>query len=218
VEYTPPAVSHALITIVRLLASIPSIVFGLVGLMVVAPLVENLFVTVEMQIQYLSRFQMSGRGLLASVVVLTFMIVPMVISLSIDAMRGVPRHYVEAGYSFGMSRFRVVIKIMLPSARSGVFAGIALAAGRGIGESIAVSMVCGGIGVLPNLSFGFAALLAPILPLSAAIVNKSEVINVPAVQSALFTCGALLLLFGALVSIGSKAIERGIRKREGHDG
>ena len=217
VEYTPPALSGFLITIVRLLASIPSIVFGLVGLMTVAPLIENLFVTTERQIQYLAYFQMTGKGLLTSAIVLAFMIVPMVISLSVDAMRGVPDHYKEAGYSFGMSKFRVILKVILPSARSGIFASIALAAGRGIGEAIAVSMVCGGVGVLPRLSMGFATLLSPVLTLSAAIVNKSEAMSVAEVQAALFACGAVLLVFGTLMSVGSRGVERLIRRKEGYD-
>ena len=217
VEYTPPAISGFFVTIVRLLASIPSIVFGLVGLMTIVPLIEKLFITTEKQIQYLDSFQMTGRGLLASATVLAFMIVPMVISLSIDALRGVPSHYKEAGFSFGMSRFRVVMKIILPSARSGILASIVLAAGRGIGEAIAVSMVCGGVGVMPDLSRGFATLLAPVLTLSSAIVNKSEAMSVPEVQSALFACGAILLVFGTLMSVGSRVIDRTIRKKEGYD-
>jgi phosphate transport system permease protein len=217
VEYAPRKLANVLISFVRLLASIPSIVFGLVGIMTVVPLIEMLFVTTERQIKYLDQFQMTGRGLLASATVLTFMIVPMIISLSIDAMQSVPKNYVEAGYSFGMSKFRVVLKVILPSARSGIIASIILAAGRGIGEAIAVSLVCGGFGYLPNLSTGFATLLAPILTLSSAIVNKSETMGVPTAQSALFTCSAILLVLGAIMSISSKVVERIIRKREGYD-
>jgi len=217
VEFAPRRIAPMMLSIIRLLASIPSIVFGLVCLMTVVPLVERLFITPEKQIAYLDFFQMTGRGLLASATVLTFMIVPMIVSLSIDAMQSVPVSYLEAGHSFGMTRFRIVMKIVLPSARSGIIASIILAAGRGIGEAIAVSLVCGGYGYLPNLSTGFASLLAPILTLSTAIVNKQEGMSVASVQSALFTCGAILLVFGAIMSVGSKIIERTIRKREGYD-
>jgi len=215
VEYAPRRVAAFLTSIVRLLASIPSIVFGLVALMTVVPLVERLFITPEKQIAYLDFFQMTGRGLLSSSVVLTFMIVPMIVSLSIDALNSVPQSYIEVGHAIGMARFRIVSKISLPSARSGIIASIILAAGRGIGEAIAVSLVCGGVGYLPNLSTGYASLLAPILTLSSAIVNKSEGMSVAAVQSALFTCGAILLVFGAFLSVGSQVIKRVIRKREG---
>jgi phosphate transport system permease protein len=184
---------------------------------VIVPLVEKAFITTEMQIEYLRFFQITGRCLLSSVVVLTFMIVPMVISLTIDALNAVPDMYRETGYAFGMSHFRVILKIVLPSARSGIIAGLILAAGRGIGEAIAVSMVCGGVGNVPDLSMGFISLFTPILTLSSAIINKSEAMSVPAVESALFACGAVLLLFGAVLSIGARLIERQLRRRAGYD-
>lgn len=215
-ELAPRRVGEVLSAVVRLLASIPSVVFGLVGIIVVVPLVQSTFITTQMQIDFLPYFQMTGRGLLASVIVLTFMIVPMVISLSIDALRAVPGSFRETGYAFGMTRFRVIWKIVLPSARSGIIAGVLLAAGRGVGESIAVSMVCGGVGHIPNFLFGPAALLTPVLTLSAAIVNKSEAMSASSVEAALFACGALLLVFGALLSIAARLIERRLRRNLGN--
>ncbi|MCL1835024.1 MAG: phosphate ABC transporter permease subunit PstC [Oscillospiraceae bacterium] len=215
-EMAPRGLATVLTAIVRLLASIPSVVFGLIGVIAVVPLVEKLFITVDMQIDYLEFFQMTGRNMLSSAIVLTFMIVPTIISLSIDAIRAVPNSRREIGYAFGMSRFRVIWKIVLPSARSGIVAGMILGAGRGIGESIAVSMVCGGTAYIPNILHGFAAMLSPILPLSSAIINKSEAMSSPAVESALFACGAILLLMGAILSALARLIERRMRRRAGY--
>jgi len=216
-EYAPRRVSSVLISVVRLLASVPSVVFGLIGIIMVVPMVEKLFITVDRQIEYLEYFQMSGRNLLAAATVLTFMIVPTIVSLSVDAIRAVPHIHKETGYAFGMSKFRVISKIVLPGARSGITAGIILGAGRGIGEAIAVSMVCGGIGFLPNASLGFLNFLAPTLPLAAAIINKSEAMGSYAVESALFACGALLLFIGAFLSIGAKTVEIRMRRMAGYD-
>jgi len=216
-EYSSRRVSAVLISVVRLLASVPSVVFGLIGIIVVVPLVENLFVTPDRQIEHLEYFQMSGRSLLAAATVLTFMIVPTVVSLSVDAIRAVPHMFKETGYAFGMSKFRMIFKVMLPSARSGITAGIILGAGRGIGEAIAVSMVCGGIGFLPRASLGFINFLAPTLPLASAIINKSEAMGAYAVESALFACGAVLLIIGAILSIGAKLVEKRMRRMAGHD-
>jgi phosphate transport system permease protein len=216
-EYTTGRVSGALVAIVRLLASMPSVVFGLIGIMIVVPFVSGVFVTTDRQIEYLDYFQMSGRNLLSASIVLTFMVVPTVVSLTVDAIRAVPHMYRETGVAFGMSKFRVIAKIILPNARSGIIAGLVLAAGRGIGEAIAVSMVCGGIGFLPRASMGFINFLAPTLPLAAAIVNKSEAMGSYAVESALFTCGAALLLIGALLSVAAKLIERKLRRMSGYD-
>jgi len=216
-EYASRKVSAALIAVVRLLASVPSVIFGLIGIIVVVPFIENLFVTETMQSEYLDYFQMSGRSLLSAVIVLTFMIVPMIISLSVDAIRAVPHSYKETGYAFGMSKFRVIYKIILPGSRSGIIAGVILGAGRGIGEAIAVSMVCGGLGILPRTSLGFINFLAPTLPLSAAIVNKSEAMGSFAVESALFACGAVLLVIGAMLSVIAKTVEKKLRKQAGYD-
>jgi phosphate transport system permease protein len=216
-ELTPKTVAYILTAFIRLLASIPSVIFGLIGIITVIPWINEAFVTTELQIKYLDYFQITGRSLLASVIVLTFMIVPTVISLSIDAINAVPQNYKEAGFAFGMPHFRVIWKIMLPCARSGIIASLILAAGRGIGEAIAVSMVCGGVGIVPDFTKGFAALLAPILPLSAAIINKSEAMGAPAVDSALFSCAAILLIMGAFLSISAKIVERQMRKAVGYD-
>jgi len=216
-EYASGRVSTVLIAVVRLLASVPSVVFGLIGIITVVPFIDKLFVTVDRQFEYLEYFQMSGRNLLSAIIVLTFMIVPTVVSLTVDAIRTVPHTQKETGYAFGMSKFRVIFKIILPGSRSGITAGIILGAGRGIGEAIAVSMVCGGIGLLPNASFGFINFLAPTLPLAAAIVNKSETMGSMATEAALFTCGAILLVIGALLSIGAKLIEKRMRKQAGYD-
>ena len=216
-ELAPKKVAIVLTAFVRLLASIPSVVFGLVGIMTVVPFIEKTFVTVDLQIEFLDLFQLSGRNLLSSVVVLSFKIVPTIISLCINAIDAVPNDQKEVGFSFGMSHFRVIWKIILPSARSGIIAGVILGAGRGVGEAIAVSMVCGGIGNIPNPTHGFAALLTPVLPLSAAIINKSEAMGVASVESALFACGAILLLFGAALSVSAKLVEKHLRRVAGYD-
>ena len=216
-ELAPRRTAVVLTAFVRLLASIPSVIFGLVGVMTVVPFIEDKLITVDMQIEFLDYFQMSGRNLLSSVVVLSFMIVPTIVSLCINAINTVPYDQKEVGFSFGMSHFRVIWKIILPSARSGIIAGVILGAGRGIGEAIAVSMVCGGVGNVPMFSRGIAAMFTPVLPLSAAIVNKSEAMGVASVESALFACGAILLLFGAFLSVGANLVEKGLRRSAGYD-
>ena len=155
--------------------------------------------------------------MLSAVIVLTFMIAPTIISLSVDAINSVPYALKETGYSFGMTKFRVIYKITLPYSRSGIIAGVILGAGRGIGEAIAVSMVCGGLGFIPDLKLGFINLLAPTLPLASAIINKSEAMGSYAVEAALFSCGATLLIIGTILSLLAKYIERKIRMESGLD-
>lgn len=208
VEWTQGWLKTACIQLVRLLAAMPSVIFGLVGLMVVVPWLEKNLITVDTQIAFLEYFQMTGRNLLASTLVLGFMIVPTIVSLSVDALQAVPRAYREAGFSFGMSHGRVIYKILIPTAKRGIMSGILLGAGRGLGEAIAVSMVCGGIGIMPSAKLGLYNLLAPVLPLSAAIVNKSEAMGAGQVESALFTAAFLLLVFGVVTSLAARWIDQ----------
>lgn len=208
VEFSNHTWGYILTNLVRLLAAIPSVVFGLIGLIVVVPWIEKLFVTVDLQIEYLAYFQMTGKNLLSSVIVLTFMIVPTIVSISVDAIKAVPKSYKEAGFAFGMSHVRVIFRIILPTAKSGILSSVILGAGRGVGEAIAVSMVCGGIGILPNPSFGLYNFLAPVLPLSSAIVNKAEAMGASSVESALFTAALMLLLLGTGLSFLASYVEK----------
>ncbi len=216
-EFTNKKLSIVFTNITRLLAAIPSVVFGLIGIITIVPLVEKLFITTDMVIENLEYFQMTGKNLLSATIVLTFMIVPTIISLSTDAINAVPNHYKETGYAFGMSHFRVIWKIILPTARSGILSSIILGAGRGIGEAIAVSMVCGAIGFIPMAKLGFLNLLAPTLPLASAIVNKSEAMGSAPVESALFAAAAILLILGLLLSLGAKYIEKRLRRAAGYE-
>jgi len=216
-EMAPAPVAATLKAIVRLLASIPSVVFGLLGVIAVVPYIEEHFISTELQLAYLDYYQITGLCLLAAVIVLTFMIVPTVIAMSVDAIDTVPNHLKEVGYAFGMSHFRVIWKIILPSSRSGIIASITLAAGRGIGEAIAVSMVCGGLGIIPDFVKGFVAFIAPVLPLASAIVNKSEAMSSLSVKSALFACAAILLLFGTAMSIAASLVEKRMLKATGNE-
>ena len=185
--------------------------------MVIVPFIKETFITPEMQLQYLHdpimRMQLSGKSLLAGILVLGIMIMPTITALTTDAIKAVPLAYKEAGLGLGMSHWRVVTKIIIPSAKSGIFAGVILAAGRGTGEAIALSMVSGGISNIPQISHGGVFFLTPVLTLASAIVNKSEAMSVEAIQSALFTCGFILIFTSVFFSLSTKLVEKTMKGR-----
>ena len=217
-EFAPKPLAYVLTSLVRLLASIPSVIFGLIGVFIVVPVIRDLFITPELQFRYLHRFQITGLSLLAGVLVLTFMLVPTITALSSDAISAVPKRFREAGFAMGMTHFRVIRKIILPTGRTGIIAGVILAAGRGIGESIAITMVAGNIGLVPDFTMGFVAFLSPVLPLSPAIMLNAYGMGSEAVTSALFTSAAILLLIGAVLSISAKVVMSYMRKKVGYAG
>lgn len=201
-ELAPRAVRRPFETVVQLLAGIPSVVFGLVGLMVVVPFIANNVVPSNSGTA-VPEIPIDGSCLLAAIVVLGFMILPFFVTVATDSLRAVPRSYIDGGLALGMTRWRTITRIQLPAAAPGLVAGLVLAAARGIGEAIAISMVAGAIAFVPTLAHGpLYALLMPIRTMASAIVeNGGEAMDVPAMAAALFGLASLLLLFSITLSL-----------------
>lgn len=125
--------------IVGLMAGIPSVVYGLVGMIVVVPAVRELFGLPD------------GANLFSAVIVLSVMILPSVISVSETALRAVPREYEEASLALGATKTETIFKVTLPAAKSGILASAVLGIGRAIGEAMAVMMVSGNVPNMPGL-------------------------------------------------------------------
>ena len=123
VEFCPSWLRSPLTATVRLLAAIPSVIYGLVGLIVVVPLIAHTLITNKMAMSMISVAALDGSSILAGMIVLSIMICPIFIALSSDALRAVPRAYREAAFSLGISHWRTIIKVMLPVARQGIIAG-----------------------------------------------------------------------------------------------
>ena len=137
VHFCPKNIYVPLKSAVDLMAGIPSVVYGFFGLVVLVPLIRELF---------------GGRGMsaLAASVLLGLMILPTIIKVSETSIRAVPKSYYEGGLALGASHERSIFYIVLPDARSGIFAGIVLGIGRAVGETMAIMMVAGNQAVIPG--------------------------------------------------------------------
>lgn len=124
---------------VDLLSGIPSVVYGLVGMIVVVPMVREVFGLPD------------GANLFSAILVLTVMILPSVISVSETALRAVPPEYEEASLALGATKTETVFKVTLPAAKSGILTSVVLGIGRSIGEAMAVMMVSGNVANMPGL-------------------------------------------------------------------
>lgn len=214
-ELAPVRLRYILRIVIRLLASIPSVIYGLIGLMVVVPFIQELLISSELQIRYIDRFQLAGNSMLAGIVVLSIMIVPIIAALAVDAINAVPHHYKEAALALGISHWGTILRVILPAAKSGILAGIILSVGRAVGEAIALSMVSGGIGNIPQPGDGMVFFLTPVLTLASAIVNKSEIMSVPTIEAALFACGLVLLVTCVGLSLCARLVEYLVKRGEG---
>lgn len=135
----PPKIAKAVSSAVDLLSGIPSVVYGLLGMIIIVPMVREMFNLPD------------GANLFSAILVLAVMILPSVISVSVTAIRAVPKEYEEASLALGATKTETIFKVTLPAAKSGIVTAVVLGIGRAIGEAMAVMMVAGNVANMPGL-------------------------------------------------------------------
>lgn len=138
VEIAPKELAKFMSGAVELLAGIPSVLYGIFGLAVIVPTIQNLFDLPK------------GQSLLAVIIVLAIMMLPTVITVSETSIRAVPKAYKEGSLALGASKTETIFKVVVPAAKSGIMTGVVLGVGRAIGETMAVILVAGNTPVIPN--------------------------------------------------------------------
>ena len=167
---------------VNLLAGIPSVVYGLVGMLVLVPGIRILFNLSD------------GASLLASIIVLAVMILPRIIKMSMTALDAVPREYEEGSLALGATTTETYFKVSVPAAKSGIAAAVVLGVGRAIGETMAVIMVAGNVANMPTL-FGSVRFL------TTAVASEMSYSSPGSLQrNALFSIALVLFLFIMLIN------------------
>src|SRR5579864_3062367 len=190
-ELAPPRISDMLAFMIDLLAAVPSVIYGLLGIFVVVPFVRTeLAPVLESTLGFLPFFRgpSYGLGVLTASLVLTMMIVPFIISVSREVLLAVPRDQREAALALGATRWESTIRVVVPYARSGITGSIFLAMARALGETMAVTMV---IGNDPKL---FTSLLAPGYTIAAVIANEFSEATGTLYLQALVELGLVLFL------------------------
>lgn len=189
----PPRIASVIQGAVELLAGIPSVVYGLVGMTVLVPGVQKAF--------HLS----SGATLFSAIVVLTIMILPYIISVSATALRAVPREYEEASLALGANYTETWFRVSLRAAKSGVAAAVIQGVGRALGEAMAIIMVAGNVANMPGL-------FQSVRFLTTAIVSEMSYASYGSLQrQALFSIGLVLFLFIMMINW---ILHKVIRKEE----
>lgn len=178
----PDWLARLIHTAVELLAGIPSVVYGLVGMIVLVPAIQKTF--------GLS----SGACLLTAILVLTIMILPYIISVSETALRAVPKEYEEASLALGATKVETWFRVSIRAARSGIATAVVQGIGRAIGEAMAIIMVSGNVARMPGL-------FTPVRFLNTAIASEMSYAVVGSLhQQALFSIGLVLFLFIMLIN------------------
>ncbi len=212
VEFAPERMRDVLQPVVRFLASVPSVIYGLLGVLVIVPFIGNHLVTEPQKASVAGVISLSGYSLLAAVLILTVMIAPLMISIFTDGLRSVRPGWLEGSLALGVNRWRTTWKIAVRSARPAIVAGTVLAVARAIGEAVMLAMVSGSVAFAPNPADGLIFIYEPSRPLAPTIVKNIDSLGSAPSNATLFAIAAFLLFSAALFSLTGWVARRAMRK------
>jgi ABC-type phosphate transport system permease subunit len=214
VDFAPAPVRRTMTPVIRLLAAVPSVLYGLVGILVLVPFTSQHLVSQgqKRSVEYV--IQLSGGGVGVAVVLLALMITPIMTALITDALESVPRPWREGAIALGLNPLRATLAVSIRAIRPAIVAAAGLAAARALGEAIILSMVSGGVSFVPNPADGSIFWFEPFESLASTIVRDAESINAPAVHSTLYAFAALLLFSSFLLSLAAYLVKLPLRRYE----
>ncbi|MDI9395554.1 MAG: phosphate ABC transporter permease subunit PstC [Euryarchaeota archaeon] len=196
-EIAPPKVAEALKPFIEILAGIPSVVFGFFGLVILVPIVKDLFNLP------------TGQTALTGSIMLGIMSLPTIITISEDAISSVPSTIKHGSLALGATRWQTIYKVIVPAALSGISAAVMLGIGRAIGETMTLMMVTGNTAVIPSFPEG---ILDPVRTMTATIaLEMGEVPQGSAHFHALFAVGTVLFIITFLINLIADLIKKRYR-------
>lgn len=180
-EIAPPIVAMLIRPVIQLLAGIPSVIYGFIGLTILAPIIR-------------ATFGGPGLSVLTAALILGIMILPSIISISEDALRAVPRAYRDGSLAVGATRWQTIWRVLVPAARSGIVASVILGMGRALGETMAVIMMLGNALQVPRSPLDSATTLTSNIGLELAYASGDH-------RDALFATGVVLFVLIMILNI-----------------
>ena len=194
-------VSSIMRPVIELLAGIPSVIYGLIGMVVIVPTVAEIF---SEQTQF-----NGGATMLSAILVLSVMVLPTIISVSETALRAVPQDYEQASLALGATKAQTIFKVLVPAARSGITAGVVLGIGRAIGEAMAILLVSGNVVNMPGLFTSVRFLTTGIV----SEMGYAEGLH----RQALFAIGLVLFIFILGINVALYFfVKKGVGKNNGN--
>jgi len=217
-EFAQGKTKETLKVLIELLAAIPSIVWGFIGLMVLGPIIRSFFtaapgsawghIMVTLRLASAETGAAQGTNLLTGGIVLALMSVPLIVSLSEDALRAVPDSFREAALALGANPWETVRRVLFPAARSGLQAACMLGMGRAIGETMAVLLAAGHSNRIPH------SLTDPVRTMTATIAAEmGETVQGSDHYRVLFILGIVLFLITCSINVASDLIVKGVKNQ-----
>ncbi len=212
VEFAPRPVRRFTDPVIRLLAGVPSVVYGLFGLLAIAPWIEHHLISDRRKhsVQYV--VQLTGANLLVATLILALMIVPIMVAIVVAALETVPRSWTEGSAALGVNRWRTMWRVSLRAVRPAIVAAGVLATARALGESIMLSMLGGSRGFAPNPLDGLTFFFEPVRPLAATIIDYVDSLSIVPVGQTLYAMAAVLLVSCGLLSLAGWAARQPMKR------
>jgi phosphate ABC transporter permease protein PstC len=212
VEFAPGPIRRFTDPVIRLLAGVPSVVYGLFGLLAIAPWIEHHLISNARKhgVQYV--VQLTGANLLVATLILTLMIVPIMVAIVVSALESVPRSWTEGSAALGVNRWRTMWRVSLRTVRPAIVAGGVLATARALGEAIMLSMLGGSRGFAPNPLDGLTFFYEPVRPLAATIIDYVDSLSIVPVGQTLYAMAAVLLVSCGLLSLAGWAARQPMKR------
>jgi phosphate transport system permease protein len=211
-EFAPPMLRRTLDPVIRLLAAVPSVIYGLIGILVISPYINNHLISSSRKTSVEYVVQLNGTDVMTATLILMVMILPIMTAISAGAFAAVPAAWREGSLALGVNRWRTIWRVSLHAARPAIVAATVLATARALGEAVMLAMVAGGRGFAPNLFDGVTALFEPVRPLAATIFQNSEGLTIPALGHTIYAIGAVLLVSAAMLSLGGWAAKQRFKR------
>jgi phosphate transport system permease protein len=212
VEFAPATMRRVLVPVVRLLAGVPSVIYGLIGVLVLAPFVGNHVISPAQKRSVEYVVQLDGTGLAVAVVILTLMIAPIMVALIADALGSVPSAWREGAVALGVNPLRATLAVSLRAIRPAIAAAAAFACARAVGEAVMIAMVSGENAFTPKPWDGTVFLFEPLLSLAASIFRNADSLSAPAIHASLDAFALLLLFCAFALSLGSYLVKLPLRR------
>lgn len=196
-KFIPEKAVAPIMHLINLLAGIPSVIFGLIGMTYIVPFVR----------EYISPTGV-GEGIFSTSIVLAVMILPTIVSVSLNSLKSVPKEYFEGALALGATKEQAAFTVMLPAAKSGVLSGVVLAIGRAIGETMAVIMVIGGSPEMPESIFQSVMTMTSNIAMGAMELTGDAL-------TALISTGVVLFVFTLLLNLSFSFLkDKDVYKKE----
>jgi phosphate ABC transporter permease protein PstC len=211
-EFAPDPVRRTLEPVIRLLAGVPSVVYGLIGILALAPWINEHLISNGRKQSVIYVVQLNGANLTTGTIILMVMITPIMVAITTNALASVPVTWREGSAALGVNRWRTIWRVSLRTARPAIAAATVLATARALGEAVMLAMVSGGRAFAANPLDGVTFLFEPVRPLAAEILQESEGLTIGPLGHTLYAIGAVLLVSAAMLSLAGWAAKQPLKR------